>query len=291
MLLVVLIALLNLASGSKNSYDDLLDLYVQHMDEIMREGANQVPEFSTPSRIARSVIESQYYSAADVVSQKLDRFSGKPPTKDKRKLPTFRAQESDLLLKSNLDVDLMDDNNLDPARKLAKRSLPFSAFHRKIREKHRRRRKFRKRKSRGKWKNSLKKIKHIPIEAAADDDSSKVLLSRNRRQTAENNNNEKNNNNNTSSGDHNREQMVHNASENTTKEVQFSRRELLDEDGDVLLEWDPRDEEIVTFRVTAKTLGYVSIGFNDKSNLKGADILVAWVDDATGAANVVVIID
>lgn len=68
----------------------------------------------------------------------------------------------------------------------------------------------------------------------------------------------------------------------------FTRYEVLDEDGDVILEWDPSDEEEVTFRVTARTLGYVGIGFNEKSYMKGADILLAWVDDHTGAVNLLV---
>ncbi|EFN82135.1 MOXD1-like protein 1, partial [Harpegnathos saltator] len=65
----------------------------------------------------------------------------------------------------------------------------------------------------------------------------------------------------------------------------FIRYEVLDEDGDVILEWDPLDEEEVTFKVTARTLGYVGIGFNEKTYMKGADILLAWVDDHTGAVN------
>ncbi|XP_012543741.1 MOXD1 homolog 1 [Monomorium pharaonis] len=65
----------------------------------------------------------------------------------------------------------------------------------------------------------------------------------------------------------------------------FTRYEKLDENGDVILEWDPSDEEDVIFRVTAKTLGYIGIGFNEKTSMKGADILLAWVDDHTGAVN------
>lgn len=275
-MLVALIALLNLASGSKNSHGDLLDLYVQHMDEIMK-----VPDLS---RFPRSVIESQYYSAADVVSQKLDRFPGKLARKNRgRKPPTyFGPPEGDLSTKgNNMDLDLVDGNDLDPVKKLAKRSAPFAAFQRKIRgKKHRKRRPFRRRKNHGKkGKKLARKRKPLPIKAEDEDESSEVPLSRNRRQTDENNDNHHSNG--TSGG----EQMVHNATEIS---VQFLRRERLDEDGDVVLEWDPRNEEIVTFRVTAKTLGYVSLGFNDRSSLKGADILMAWVDDATGMAHVVV---
>ncbi|XP_063985800.1 MOXD1 homolog 1 [Diachasmimorpha longicaudata] len=68
--------------------------------------------------------------------------------------------------------------------------------------------------------------------------------------------------------------------------LNFTRREILDDVGDVILEWDPSDEEIVTFRVTAKTLGYVGIGFNEKSHMMGADLLLAWVDDHDYSVNV-----
>lgn len=67
--------------------------------------------------------------------------------------------------------------------------------------------------------------------------------------------------------------------------IKFTRYEKLDENGDVILEWDPSDEEEVIFRITAKTLGYVGIGFNEKTNMKGADILLVWVDDHTGIVN------
>ncbi|XP_014227450.1 MOXD1 homolog 1 [Trichogramma pretiosum] len=64
----------------------------------------------------------------------------------------------------------------------------------------------------------------------------------------------------------------------------FTRRERLDDNGDVILEWDPIEPENVTFRLTARTLGYVGLGFNDKSNMLGADIVIAWVDDQTHQA-------
>lgn len=73
----------------------------------------------------------------------------------------------------------------------------------------------------------------------------------------------------------------------TTTGLNFTRYEQLDEDGDVILEWDLSDDKEVFFRVTAKTLGYVGIGFNEKSHMKGADILLIWVDDA-GTVNLLV---
>ncbi|KAJ8686728.1 hypothetical protein QAD02_022522 [Eretmocerus hayati] len=64
----------------------------------------------------------------------------------------------------------------------------------------------------------------------------------------------------------------------------FPRYEKLDEDGDITLEWDPNENENVTFRLTAKTLGYVGLGFNDRNHMMGADIILAWVDDHTHEA-------
>ncbi|KZC05639.1 PREDICTED: MOXD1 homolog 1 [Dufourea novaeangliae] len=81
------------------------------------------------------------------------------------------------------------------------------------------------------------------------------------------------------------EQMYDNRPRRSVKEPRFTRHETLDDDGEVILEWDPSDEEMVTFKVTAKTLGYVGIGFNEKNHMKGADILLAWVDDHTGTVN------
>lgn len=68
----------------------------------------------------------------------------------------------------------------------------------------------------------------------------------------------------------------------------FTRYEKLDDDGDVILEWDPSYEDEVMFKVTARTLGYVGIGFNEKTSMKGADILLAWVEDHTGVVNLLV---
>lgn len=84
------------------------------------------------------------------------------------------------------------------------------------------------------------------------------------------------------------EEIAESRSKRSAKEYKFSRREELDDDGEVVLEWDPSDEEMVTFKITAKTLGYVGIGFNEKDHMKGADILLAWVDDHTGTVNLLV---
>ncbi|XP_044590094.1 MOXD1 homolog 1-like [Cotesia glomerata] len=67
--------------------------------------------------------------------------------------------------------------------------------------------------------------------------------------------------------------------------LNFTRHEVLDDLGDVLLEWDISGEDVVTFRVTARTKGYVGIGFNDNGHMKGADIILTWVDDHSGVVN------
>lgn len=72
------------------------------------------------------------------------------------------------------------------------------------------------------------------------------------------------------------------------RKPKFIRYEVLDEDGDVILEWDPLDEEEAIFRVTGRTLGYIGIGFNEKTNMKNADMLLAWVDNHTGVVNLLV---
>ncbi|XP_018370412.1 PREDICTED: MOXD1 homolog 1 [Trachymyrmex cornetzi] len=61
----------------------------------------------------------------------------------------------------------------------------------------------------------------------------------------------------------------------------FTRYEKMDENGTVILEWDPSNEEKIIFRVTGETRGYIGIGFNEKTSMEGADILLIWIDDAT----------
>ncbi|CAD6217159.1 GSCOCG00004699001-RA-CDS, partial [Cotesia congregata] len=68
----------------------------------------------------------------------------------------------------------------------------------------------------------------------------------------------------------------------------FTRHEVLDDLGDVLLEWDISGEDVGYFRVTARTKGYVGIGFNDNGHMKGADIILTWVDDHSGVVNLLV---
>lgn len=67
----------------------------------------------------------------------------------------------------------------------------------------------------------------------------------------------------------------------------WAHSERLDLNGDVILRWVNTDSSI-TFRLEAKTRGYVGLGFNSVRNMRGADLVVAWVDDRNGNAQVLV---
>lgn len=60
--------------------------------------------------------------------------------------------------------------------------------------------------------------------------------------------------------------------------VQWTHSEILDNKGFIILRWQPRHQEI-SFRIEAKTKGYVGIGFSPNGGMEGADILIGWVDD------------
>lgn len=65
--------------------------------------------------------------------------------------------------------------------------------------------------------------------------------------------------------------------------MRWTRSQVLDERGDVVLSWQPRHRE-VAFRLEARTRGYVGIGFSPTGGMAGADVAVGWVDDVTGQA-------
>lgn len=67
----------------------------------------------------------------------------------------------------------------------------------------------------------------------------------------------------------------------------WTHSERLDENGDVVLRWVNSDSSI-TFRLEARTRGYVGLGFNSVRNMRGADLVAAWVDDRNGNAQVLV---
>lgn len=67
----------------------------------------------------------------------------------------------------------------------------------------------------------------------------------------------------------------------------WAHTEQLDESGDVILRWVNSDSSI-TFRLEARTRGYVGLGFNSARNMRKADLVVAWVDDRHGNAQILV---
>lgn len=68
---------------------------------------------------------------------------------------------------------------------------------------------------------------------------------------------------------------------NSYELYQWTHAEVLDRNGDVVLRWQPRHQEIL-FRVEARTKGYVGIGFSPDGGMEGADIVMGWVDDRSG---------
>ncbi|XP_066153035.1 MOXD1 homolog 1 [Euwallacea fornicatus] len=61
-------------------------------------------------------------------------------------------------------------------------------------------------------------------------------------------------------------------------DIDWSHTMSLDNEGLVVLKWQPRHQEIL-FRVEARTQGYVGLGFSGTGSMEGADIVMGWVDD------------
>lgn len=68
-----------------------------------------------------------------------------------------------------------------------------------------------------------------------------------------------------------------------SSDILWTHSESLDKDSSVVLRWQPRHQEIL-FRVEARTKGYVGIGFSPDGKMENADIVLAWVEDDTGKA-------
>ncbi|XP_022094715.1 DBH-like monooxygenase protein 1 [Acanthaster planci] len=58
----------------------------------------------------------------------------------------------------------------------------------------------------------------------------------------------------------------------------YARRLALAENDSYVLEWSYTVEDVV-FRVRAKTLGWVGLGFSPSGGMKGADLVIGWVQD------------
>lgn len=68
-----------------------------------------------------------------------------------------------------------------------------------------------------------------------------------------------------------------------SSDIIWTHSESLDKNASVVLRWQPRHQEIL-FRVEARTKGYIEIGFSPDGKIDNADIVLAWVEDHTGKA-------
>lgn len=68
----------------------------------------------------------------------------------------------------------------------------------------------------------------------------------------------------------------------------WTRSEKLDQNGILNLQWHLRDSEVI-FNVILNSRGFVAIGFPyPNTEIKGFDVVLAWVNDKTGKANILV---
>lgn len=68
----------------------------------------------------------------------------------------------------------------------------------------------------------------------------------------------------------------------------WMRTEVMDGNGLYVLDWKVHGKEII-FRATVNTRGFIGLGFSKKTGkMINADLVLAWVDDRTGKAHIVV---
>lgn len=68
----------------------------------------------------------------------------------------------------------------------------------------------------------------------------------------------------------------------------WTRSEKMDPNGILQFQWHLRDKEIV-FKVTVNSRGFIAIGFlYQNPKFSGFDMALAWIDDRTGKANILV---
>ncbi|XP_069946728.1 MOXD1 homolog 1 [Cherax quadricarinatus] len=60
--------------------------------------------------------------------------------------------------------------------------------------------------------------------------------------------------------------------------VDLMHRVVLDPMDKYVLQWTPREKDVI-FEVQVATKGYVGLGFSPNGGMKGADIILGWVDD------------
>nr|XP_045616431.1 uncharacterized protein LOC123769364 [Procambarus clarkii] len=66
---------------------------------------------------------------------------------------------------------------------------------------------------------------------------------------------------------------------NSLRRMMFTHREVLDRSGRYIMLWTPRKNDII-IELQVATKGYVGLGFSSNGGMKGADIVLGWVDDS-----------
>lgn len=67
--------------------------------------------------------------------------------------------------------------------------------------------------------------------------------------------------------------------------MEFQHQAILDQYGKFIMLWTPLQKDII-IEIQVATTGFIGIGFSPSGGMKGADIVLAWVDDQTGKLNV-----
>lgn len=232
---------------------DLLDLYVQHMDETMRSAhyRKTSSKLKLP-RKTRSLIDSPLLTAGSFRKQHLD--------VDENWMFNYRRKKKPIFEDEGLEIPNPRIENTEPGlhELLKMKSKPKVTLKKEHLANNRSRTVFKSHLINEGFKWNRVPKKYARIEKNRKTRKGSFFGKKSKRQ----------------------KRKAH--------EVTFNRYEILDDAGDFVLEWDSTNEKIVTFRVTARTLGYVAIGFNKKTHMKGADLIITWVDDHTGIVNLLV---
>lgn len=67
----------------------------------------------------------------------------------------------------------------------------------------------------------------------------------------------------------------------------WTRSEKMDPNGILQMQWHIKDKDIV-FKITVNSRGFVAVGFLPNPKYNGFDMALAWINDRTGKANILV---
>ncbi|XP_068248771.1 DBH-like monooxygenase protein 1 [Palaemon carinicauda] len=79
--------------------------------------------------------------------------------------------------------------------------------------------------------------------------------------------------------------LLINSAEKNLGAMTFQHQATLDQNGAFVMLWSPLEEDIHV-EIQVATTGFIGIGFSPSGGMKGADIVLAWVDDVTGELHV-----